>query len=79
MDRSIIASVLCLFLLIGATALILESQNKIEVQEFSAIKPITLTETLSEVNETDQFSNDFLENITAVLGVDASLIHKEYW
>jgi signal transduction histidine kinase len=73
MDRSIIASVICLFLLIGATALILESQNKIEVQEALRDQLITLTETLSEVNETDQFSNDFLENITAVLGVDASL------
>lgn len=70
MDRSIIASIACLFLLIGATSLILESQNKTEVQEALRDQLLTLSETLTEA---DEISTDFLENITAVLGVDASL------
>lgn len=70
MDRSIIASIACLFLLIGATSLILESQNKSEVQEALRDQLLTLSETLTEA---DEISTDFLENITAVLGVDASL------
>ncbi len=73
MDRSIIASIICLFFLIGATSLILESQNKKEVQELLRDQLITLTETLTEADQSNEISTDFLENITAVLGVDASL------
>jgi signal transduction histidine kinase len=73
MDRSIIASIVCLFLLIGATSYILESQNKTQVQEALRDQLITLTETLEEADESDQISTDYLENITAVIGVDASL------
>ncbi len=73
MDRSIIASIVCLLLLIGATSIILESQNEEEVQELLRDQLITLTETLEEATAEDQTSNDFLESITAVLGVDASL------
>ena len=73
MDRSIIASIVCLFLLIGATSIILESQNRNEVQESLRDQLKTLTQTIREADTFDQTSNDFLENITAVLGVDASL------
>lgn len=73
MDRSIIASIFCLFLLIGATSIILDNQNETEVQTTLRDQLITLTETLTEATSSEQNSLDFLENITAVLGVDASV------
>lgn len=73
MDRFIIASIVCLFLLIGATSFILENQNRDDVEESLREQLKTLTDTIREASESEQSSNDYLENLTSVLGVDASL------
>lgn len=73
LDRLIMASLLCLILLVAVTYEVLEQQNKLQMQEELRTKLKTLVSSVETANEDDIFSETYLENLTDVIGIDATL------
>ena len=73
LDRLIMASLLCLILLVAVTYEVLEQQNKLQMQDELRTKLKTLVTSIETANEDQIYSEAYLENLTDVIGVDATL------
>ncbi len=73
LDRLIMASLLCLIILVAVTYEVLEQQNKLQMQEELRTKLKTLVSSVETASENEIYSESYLENLTDIIGIDATL------
>lgn len=73
LDRSILASLLCLIFLVASSYYVLSNQNTEDVQERLLGQLERLTSNLENQSEVDISDGEALQSITSLLDIDASL------